>query len=228
MAPRAHLLRELLAAGGFSQQPSVVDIGAGFGVFLEEVRSSGVCDRLLAIEPNPALATVCRTKGIEVVEKSLESVEEGEVSASMATCFEVLEHVFDPLAFLRGARRALRPGGEMLLTTLTSSGFDIQVLWEHSDSVFPPHHINLLSLEGVRRLAERAGLEVVDISTPGELDVDIVRNKLAQHSELAVPRFIRRLVTESSEVIVGRFQQFLKDASLSSHLRIVLRRTAST
>ena len=71
-----------------------------------------------------------------------------------------------------------------MFTTLTVSGFDIQVLWEKSKSVYPPHHINLFSIDGFRRLVERSGLNLVNLCTPVELDVDIVRNIYLEKSDI--------------------------------------------
>lgn len=220
--PRASLVAELFGEDG-RPHGRLVDIGAGYGLFLEEIVKQGTFKEVLGIEPAPNLAAVCRGKGFTVVEKLVEDLAEGEVQANVATAFEVLEHVFDPAAFLRGARLTLRPGGTLLLTTQTVTGFDIQVLWEHSKSVAPPQHINLLSVVGLRRLVERSGFTVVDVSTPGNLDVDIVANGLKATPPPPIPRFVRTLLAQP-EATRQAFQAFLRDYGLSSHVRIIAKR----
>jgi hypothetical protein len=116
----------------------------------------------------------------------------------------------------------LKPGGILLATTLTVSGFDIQVLWGSAKAVYPPHHANLLSIAGYHRLFERCGFELVEISTPGELDVDIVRNSLSDEPHLPVSRFERMLIA-APEDVRRSFQEFLKRERMSSHLRVVAR-----
>jgi hypothetical protein len=153
----------------------------------------------------------------------MEGVGQGEISVAFATAFEVLEHLFDPSAFLKAVKRSLVPDGVLLLTTLTVTGFDIQVLWEYSKSVYPPHHINLLSVNGTRQLMERNGFEVMEITTPGELDVDIVRNMLRESPELKIPRFVRRII-DAPEDVRSDFQSFLKRNGLSSHMRVIAKR----
>jgi 2-polyprenyl-3-methyl-5-hydroxy-6-metoxy-1,4-benzoquinol methylase len=220
--PRALLVEEWVKRCGVIPGDGglFVDIGSGYGIFLQEVERLGLFNQIIGIEPAPDLAQIGREQGFEIIEKKLEALKDGELTATFATAFEVLEHVFNPQEFLMSASRILRPGGTLMFTTLTVSGFDIQTLWEHSKSVYPPHHINLLSVEGMRRLVERSGLHLVDLSTPGELDVDIVRNIYAENPEISLSRFARSII-HAPENVRASFQNFLKSNELSSHIRVI-------
>ncbi|MGD9058132.1 MAG: class I SAM-dependent methyltransferase [Desulfobacterales bacterium] len=223
--PRAQLVAEWLKKVKTAPAANqlFVDIGSGYAIFLQEVERLGLFEQVVGIEPEANLAQVGRDQGFTIVEKNLEAIDDGEISADFATAFEVLEHVFSPLEFLTAAGRILRPGGILMLTTLTVSGFDIQVLWEHSKSIYPPHHINLLSARGMRELVARSGLQLVDLSTPGELDVDIVRNIQRENPGIQLPRFIASIIDAPAEVRT-RFQHFLKENELSSHIRVMVSR----
>ena len=219
--PRAALVRELVERHS-GATAAIVDVGAGYGVFLETMRELKVFDSLMAVEPNSELAAICEEKGFHVIPKRVEDVPTGLVQASCASAFEILEHVFSPVEFLRAVHNLLEPAGLLILTTLTVSGFDIQVLWENSKSVYPPHHLNLISVQGIERLIERAGFRAVDISTPGLLDVDIVANALKEDPNIAVPRFVLQLLNGDPRTRQN-FQEFLKTNRLSSHIRVVAR-----
>lgn len=219
--PRAALVRELV--GRYSAKTlTIVDVGAGYGMFLEEIQNLNVFDRLIAVEPNTELAAICEEKGFHVVPSRVEDVPAGRVGASCASAFEIVEHVFSPVEFLKAVHNLLEPSGLLILTTLTVSGFDIQVLWEKSKSVYPPHHLNLFSVTGMERLIERAGFHAVEISTPGLLDVDIVANALKEDPNIPVPRFVLQLLNGSARTR-QEFQEFLKNNRLSSHVRVVAR-----
>ena len=223
--PRAQMVAKLAGQYGHLSGNSSLfaDIGAGYGLFLEEVENLHLFDRIIGIEPSAKMAQVCRDRGFDVIQKYVEDTEGVSIDATFLTAFEVIEHVLDPLAFLLSAKCILRNGGLLMFTTLTVSGFDIQVLWENSKSVYPPHHINLLSIEGFRRLVERSGLELISLQTPGELDVDIVRNIYLEKSDIDIPRFAVSIIN-ASEMARSNFQNFLKANNFSSHVQIIARR----
>jgi SAM-dependent methyltransferase len=218
--PRAELLARVRSD---TKVPSgrYVDVGAGFGILLEEVRQIGAFEEVIGLEPGPELAAVCRSRGFRILEKSAEDVQPGEYEADFATAFEVLEHVFEPLSFLQGVRRLLKPQGKVLLTTLTATGFDIQTLWEASKSVYPPHHLNLISVKGMEILFGRAGFRVEEITTPGLLDVDIVSNAVRENPNIRPPRFVREILKPENQIARDAFQRFLSENRLSSHIRVI-------
>jgi SAM-dependent methyltransferase len=220
--PRVQRLAELCAAKGGTVD-RLIEIGSGYGIFLEEWRNRFAETQLLAVEPSRHLAAECRKKGFEVIEAVAEHVGGYDGYADLVVCFEVLEHVHGPLAFIKTLARFVRPGGYVFISSLCADGFDIQMLWDRSNSIFPPHHINFLSVSGFRRLFDRAGLEDVDISTPGQLDVDIVRNAATNDgSVLSEHRFIRALL--ANEGAATAFQKFLAENQLSSHVWVIGRR----
>mgnify|MGYP002009162255 CR=1 FL=1 len=221
--PRAHDIASL-AEHHLPADPAArfCDIGPGYGTLLEEVAATERFASVRGVEPAPSLAALCRNKGFEITEATAESLPDDTPRADLVTAFEVLEHVPSPLEFMTGVGRLLADGGVALLTTLTADGFDIQTLWSRSKSVYPPHHINLLSVDGYRRLIDRAGLTCLEITTPGKLDVDIVRNILAESPEIEISPFVRRLVMDADEAARAAFQSFLADNRLSSHIRILV------
>lgn len=223
--PRAIFVADFIAqqSRGLGHCETFADIGAGFGLFLQEFAALNTASQIIGIEPDAALAAVCRAKGFSVIEKWVEDLVEGEVAVDFATCFEVLEHVFDPYRFLRSCGHVLKPGGTLLFTTLTISGFDLQNLWDHARQISPPQHINFPSITGIESLIQRCGLEVIEISTPGQLDVDILMNYLVMQPDAPLPRFARALAL-ADEATRRDFQTFLQTHRMSSHLRCIVRK----
>lgn len=226
--PRAELIGGIVERFGVARPRTLVDVGAGIGLFLDTAKSTGRFDQVIGIEPGRELARACRERGHVVVEKPIEDVSPDEVRASVVTSFEVFEHLYEPMSFVASMAGILAPGGMLIFTTLSVTGFDLQVLWDKSKSISPPHHINFVSVPGFSRLIERCGLQLLDITTPGRLDVDIIRNMLREGSAPALPRFVSTLLkladTGRYPQLLSRFQNFLSEASLSSHVCVVARK----
>lgn len=202
---------------------TIVEVGAGYGIFLEEWRKIHLNTKLTAIEPSASLAYECRCKGLDVIEDVLENVNQLNEYADLMVCFEVLEHVYDPLLFIKHFFRILKPGGYILISTLGVDGFDIQTLWEKSNSIFPPHHINFLSKKGFKCLFRDAGFNEIEILTPGKLDVDIVKNAFIKDRDiLKNQRFIEQIICNNE--LSRSFQKYLVENSLSSHTWVIARK----
>ena len=220
--PRVDRLGALCADRGM-RVDRLIDVGAGYGIFLDEWRSKFPQTQALAIEPSSALAAQCRSKGFAVVEDIVENVRGQEGSADLVTCFEVLEHVHEPLGFVQSLVALARPGGQVFVSTLGIDGFDLQTLWDKSNQISPPHHINFLSVRGFEELFTRAGLVDVMVTTPGQLDVDIVRNAVRRDPGLLQwQRFLSHVLADDQRA--EAFQQFLVDQRLSSHVWVIGRR----
>lgn len=80
-------------------------------------------------------------------------------SFDVVTAFQVLEHVADPLAFLRDAAACLKPGGTLVIGVPDSDSY----LGTLANFVLnaPPHHVTWWNARSLTALAEIAGLEDV-------------------------------------------------------------------
>lgn len=138
--------------------------------------------------------------------------------------FDILDRCADVDALFAAARATLAPGGLLLATTTLISGFDLQVLWDRSGSIYPPDRLNLHSVEGLTALFERHGFEALEFSTPGMFDVEIVQRAIRADPEGDWPRFIRYLIENRDEDALSALQEYLQKYRLSSFARIVLLR----
>ena len=143
--------------------------------------------------------------------------------ADLFLAFDILDRCFDVEAVFTAAKEALAPGG-LLLATTTLAGFDLQVLWEKTNSVYPPERLNLLSAQALTALYERHGFEALEFSTPGMFDVAVVRRAIEADPDRDWPRFIRYLLANKSAEALDDLQEYLQQYRLSSFARIVLRR----
>ena len=222
---RANKINELFHTAKIELN-KIIDVGAGFGIFLEEIQKQFPKAIIAAVEPSTVLARECKNKGFPTMEgfaHDAANKSEWKESADLVTSFEVIEHIINPLQFINDMKSLIKTGGTLLITGLFGDGFDIQILGLHSKSISPPHHINFLSRRGVDLLMERADLKLVNFITPGKLDVDIVRNALSENKELVKDPFLLDLLLNADEKTQDNFQKFLSENCLSSHMWILAR-----
>jgi cyclopropane fatty-acyl-phospholipid synthase-like methyltransferase len=218
--PKARMIRDALerynAAGH-----AVVDIGGGYGLFAEEMQSLSNYP-VTVIEPGPCLADVCREKSLRVIEKFLEEVNTADLpeGPKAFVSFELFEHLHNPAAFLECLNNLMGAGDMFLLTTLSGAGLDIQVLWQDSKSVSPPHHLNFLNPRSVQILLERIGFEVLEVTTPGKLDIDILVNNQAHIKDC----FWRTFAATATEEIKEQWQSLIASSGFSSHMMVICRK----
>jgi SAM-dependent methyltransferase len=213
---KAKQIHDAMKKKNFSPE-AICDVGAGYGIFLEELNPFFPSTKFFAIEPSSDLAERCRSKGFETLLATAEQSHVWKEKFDLVITSEVIEHVYSSDRFIGSLYQLTKPGGYCLVTGLGYEGFDILALQEHSNSVFPPHHLNFLSIKGFRELFQRAGFSHIDIWTPGVLDVDIVKNSPM------INEFTRVLVSRG-EKAVEEFQSFLQKYQLSSHVWVMAKK----
>ena len=141
-----------------------MDIGCGQGDLLRHINATHPSFSLFGFELSAS--------GVEATKRKVPSAQVSEldlfsdsassvlspVGADIATCSEVLEHVPDPVEFLRKSKAALVPGGYMVATIPSGprTGFDIQI-----------GHLRHFTRATAKETFESAGFEVVDVRGAG-------------------------------------------------------------
>lgn len=138
----------------------LLDIGAQKGEFLWYMQQSGWQVEGIELDnqvPNPA--------GLPIRYGNFLEMELEEAQYDVVTLWAVLEHVYDPVAFVAKARKLLKPGGRLivLVTNLNS----IQSRYYQLDDY--PRHLTLFTKGAVGRLCQRVGLKLLRVHTGQEI-----------------------------------------------------------
>ncbi len=217
--PRALSLSDWVSRLGIANG-TMIEIGAAFGWFCQEIKSIECFDRVIAVEPTPGLAATCRGKGIETFEMPVENLDLSGI-ADVVACFEVIEHLFSVSDFLRQCSRLLKTNGLLILTCPNSAGFDVGTLGLLSNT-FDHEHLNYFTTESLTRLIAHSGFRVLSVETPGKLDVDIVKRFIDDGSlDISNNFLLRRIYGKGDPNLMNAFQTFLKENLMSSHMSIV-------
>lgn len=221
--PRVDRVISLCSEHGV-QRHQILEVGAGYGIFCEEMEKTRSFKSVVALEPEPNLAASCRKRGLTTLNKRIEELMPSEVSPNVIVSFEVIEHLHSPADLIRSASATLSDSGLLILTCPNVRGFDMRVLGVQAPT-FDHEHLNYFHPRSLEILVKRFGFEVIDVSTPGELDVDIVRRIALEHDDvLDNDRFIKDIILSGSNNQRTALQHFLRDAGLSSHMWLVARK----
>lgn len=221
--PRARLVKKIM--NQYLDIPgNLLEIGPGYGFFLEEMRFLNAAKDYLAIEPSHKAAEKCRQRGFTVWEVTMENMRRN-VKVDCLVSFEVIEHVFNPREFIQSCADILEPNGILIITTPNIDGFDLAILGPLSDNMRVPNHLNYFNPYSFRDLLIEEGFDVVKLLTPGVLDVEIVRNKIMSGvlDESEIP-FLGTLIKDNQKGFNEKFQKFLKGNGLSSSMMVIARK----
>src|SRR3989344_3566741 len=109
-----HKERVVDLRGVFKKSMRLLDVGCSSGGFLAAVRP--YVKEAAGNEPNRADAAFVQKKlGIRVVTDPIESAPFPAHSFDIVTAWQTLEHISDPLPFLRAIRRVLKPRGTLIV-----------------------------------------------------------------------------------------------------------------
>jgi len=120
---------------------------------------------VLGIEPDPVSAQLAEGNGINIFNGTLEKAALEEESADQVTMQHVIEHLSDPIAYVKECHRILKKGGRLVIYTpnLYSLGHRIfRESWLHLD---PPRHLHLFSPMSLQSALEKSPFKKFRIGT---------------------------------------------------------------
>jgi 2-polyprenyl-3-methyl-5-hydroxy-6-metoxy-1,4-benzoquinol methylase len=143
----------------------VLDVGAGYGFFLEALEKAGYEGHGLEVSPHAAEQARQRTRGQVVRQGAEEPFPFPDGHFDAITLFDVIEHLPGYPAVLASCRRCLRPGGKLFVITLNSGSLARPLLGKRWAWYQDPTHVHMFSARMLREGLEGAGLEVETLKT---------------------------------------------------------------
>lgn len=141
----------------------ILDVGCGPGLLLNALVGKGAA-RLVGIEPGKAAAAFAERNvpGVEIIRLPVEDAEAslGDSSFDLITALDLLEHMYEPRAFVQWAVRRLAMGGLLYIKTPNWGAFarygdSWEGLWRDFE------HLFYFSQARLGSLLEEEGLAVV-------------------------------------------------------------------
>lgn len=137
---------------------------------------------------------------------------------------DILDRAADVSLLISALEKTLAPGGIAFITSPVSSGFEVQALWDDSPTIQPPDKLNIPSIKGLQLLFPTPKWKILELSTPGMFDVELVRRAIAENPRKSWPRIVRSLVDGTDANGKMALIELLQSQRLSSFARLVIKR----
>jgi SAM-dependent methyltransferase len=149
-----HALRDSRAAG------PLLDVGCGGGLFLGMMQERGF--RVLGLDSSlEAAAIAWRRQHAPSLCAMLERAPLRPASLAGLTMFHVLEHLYDPRAYLIAAHHLLAPDGRLVVQVPNAASWQFQLLGPSWNGVDVPRHLFDFRDRDLEKLLESCGFDVV-------------------------------------------------------------------
>lgn len=133
-----------------------LDIGAGDGAFLEQLIQLGFRD-ITGVEPSAAPIACSKPHVRNMIRHDIFRARDFEGQRfDLITCFQVMEHLWNPGELARDVNAMLKPGGLFVTVTHNSRALSARLLGDKSP-IFDIEHLQLFSQKTIRALLQRAG-----------------------------------------------------------------------
>ncbi len=205
----------------------VLEIGSHSGAFIHELTNKLSKIKLLKkveiigidIDKNAIERAV--SKNITLKNISLENfIKKNKKLFDIILHFELIEHLPNPFKFCLNVNKILNEKGIMYFHTPNALGLD-NITISYNDvrplahAIFPPMHLNAFTTQNITHFLIRSGFKVKSVDTPGNYDVDILKQFVKKNSKWSTIRYIK------SNKILAILQSFVRVSCASSHMAVL-------
>ena len=152
------------ALAPYEQSGALLDLGCSSGAFLQSL--SGGNWHLFGIEMSAESAKMAQAKtGAKVFVGEILDAQFPPASFDAITCFDVLEHLYEPRRVMARVGEWLRPGGIFYVLVPNIDSAEARVFGSYWHGLELPRHLFHYSPASLKFLAESAGLHEVSLET---------------------------------------------------------------
>ncbi len=183
---------------------NLLDVGCATGIFMEMARNKGW--NCYGIELSEFTANYCRNElKLNVVTGTLDKVSYPRSHFNVITLFHVLEHIADPVTFLRkDVHPILKSGGLLVIETPNFASLESRTNKKQWSDLKPREHIYQFTPSTLKKVIEKSGFEIVQIHT--RTDVCAYR-KFRTNLQFLGLRFSYKSIIKGLEILERLFSR---------------------
>lgn len=185
---------------------NLLDVGCGLAYFLDAIR--GECDSVEGQEVSEFQANFAMRKfRLKVFRGPLTEAQYQSRYFNTVTCWEVVEHLINPVEYLIEMNRIMVEGGLLGISTRNFDGISSRLTKEKWRYLTPPEHLHFFTPKTLEFLCQRTGFQLIKIVTSG-VDIYNILRALKDRSS-----FDRQATIEGKDMLKSTIDR-------TKHLRI--------
>lgn len=149
----------------------LLDVGCGNGDFLLIASEAGW--EVKGVEPDPKALEVARARDLDVVCGSLEEIVDSQELFDVITMSHVIEHVHDPVGFVKLAYKCLKPGGILYIDTPNIESLGVKRFGKNWRGIEAPRHLVIFSESGLSSVLNEVGFRKLHFVSRWEVRANI-------------------------------------------------------
>lgn len=193
----------------------LLDIGSGSGYFLECAMEAGA--ECTGIEAGEHLREWSQKRlAISIMKTAIEEMTSSK-QFDIITMFDVIEHVLDPVAFMKSVCQHLTMSGIVVAFTPNFDSIGIKYMKEKSNLIYPTGHLTYFTNKSMNYLLNEVGLKLLHFETCG-MDVADILGYLESDKEQNKD-IISFLINMENDL-----QSVIDKAGAANHMRFIAKR----
>ena len=156
---RVNLIRKLTQKKG-----KILEIGSGHGFFLEMMRKSGY--KMTGIEISKEKRKFSKqVTAVKVLDVNINEEMPDVGNFDVIVMFQVLEHIIDPIGFLRNVRKILKSNGKIIVEVPNCDDFQLRLHKEYREFYWERAHISYFTPKTLKSVFGMVGFNTKILGT---------------------------------------------------------------
>jgi len=190
---------------------NVLEIGCGTGEFLKHLKEKKI--KYKGIELDPQQLQIAQNNKLNVDNNNLKIEKNNEYN--LVLMFDVLEHIVNPLDFIKLVTKKLKKNGLLIcyIPNINSIGFEL--MKEKQNLIYPFEHISFFNEKSLNYLSKKGNLKIKKIETFGLDLIDYFFFKEFYDKK----KYINKLSN-----FIDLLQSVIDNSGLANHYRVTFKK----
>jgi SAM-dependent methyltransferase len=183
---------------------TALEVGCGHGHFVRQANQKGI--QIEGIDSNDRAVLEAQQDGLNIHRQSVKDILVHNKNQYDYLCsFQVLEHLPNPLEFLKDCTDLLKPNGKLLLSVPNANSF---LKYQYNLLDMPPHHMTQWSIRSFRALEDFLPLKLENALFEPLAEYHI--SGYLQAKENQFKEILSRLPVPLVKSAIGKYESFLR------------------